>query len=379
MKIGIDALYLQFAHSPAGLYQYTMGLLEELQKIDRRNDYTLYFFNWRNRERERTIEGYSFNPNFKKRICRIPYRALSSLSKIFPISTVLGKVDLLHGPAFQLLPRGCYKKSVVTIHDLKVFTPLEIASRSKGSELFRRQILDAVKRADRLIAVSEFTRSELIERFRLSPDRIRVIHPGVGREFSPLQEFEQIDCLKSKYGIKRKYILFVGFIEAKKNLPRLVEAFAEVKRSLPEPYQLVIAGPPGPAMEEVTRKIRELFLEGEVLLTGAVPRQELPLLYAGAALFTFPSLQEGFGIPPLEAMACGTPVIASNVTSLPEIVGPAGLLVDPLRTETLAEAIHKVLTDPSLSEALKQKGLTHSKQFSWERMARETLHLYQEL
>jgi hypothetical protein len=191
MKIGIDALYLQFAGSPAGLYQYTLRLITELQEIDRQNEYALYFFNWRNRERERTIQGYSFNPNFEKRICRIPYRALAPFSKLLPVSAVLGKkVDLLHGPAFQLLPSGTYKKSVVTIHDLKVFKEPELSSPSKGSELFRRQTLDAVRRADRLIAVSEFTRSELMERFRVAPDRIRVIYPGVGKEFSPLQDSE---------------------------------------------------------------------------------------------------------------------------------------------------------------------------------------------
>jgi glycosyltransferase involved in cell wall biosynthesis len=379
MKIGIDALYLQSADSPTGLYQYTSRLIDGLQKIDRENEYLLYFFNWRNRKREETIERYRVNPNFKKRICRVPYRALAPLSKVLPISTVLGKVDLFHGPAFGLLPDGFFKKSVVSIHDLKVFYPSELFARSKGSELFRKQTLDAIKRADRVITMSEFTRAELIDRLHLSEERIRVTYLGVGAEFSPAQDGEKITLLKSKYGIKRPYILFVGLIEPKKNLSRLIEAFSEARRSLPQPYQLVIAGPPGPSMEEVLQKIRGLFLEGEVILTGAVPREELPLLYAGAAVFTFPSLQEGFGIPPLEAMASGTPVVASNVTSLPEVIGAAGILVDPLRTEEIAGAIYSVLTDLPLREALKEKGLARSRDFSWEKMARETLQIYREL
>ena len=379
MKIGIEARYLQFADAPSGLYQYTLRLIDGLQEIDQDNEYLLYFFNRGDKRREEIIAGYRVKPNFKKRICRIPYRALSPLSKVIPISTVLGKVDVLHGPTFGLLPSGCYKKSVVTIHDLKVFSPEELSSRSKGTSLFRKQILDAVRRADRLITFSEFTRSELGARFRINPGRIEVIFPGVGKEFSPLQDAGRTAEVKSKYGIKRNYLLFVGFMEPKKNLPRLIEAFSEAKRSLPEPCQLVIAGPPGPSTEEVARKIRALFLEGEVLLTGAVPREELPLLYAGAAAFIFPSLQEGFGIPPLEAMASGTPVIASNATSLPEVVGAAGLLVDPLQTKEIAEAIYSVLTDRPLREALREKGWARARGFSWEKMARETLQVYREL
>lgn len=379
MRIGIDALYLQSADSPTGLYQYTSRLINGLQEIDRENEYFLYFFNWRNRRREEMIDRYPVNLNFKKRICRVPYRALAPLSKVFPLSALFGKVDLFHGPAFGLLPNGFFKKSVVSIHDLKVFYSSDLFVQSKGSELFRKQTLDAIKRADRVITISEFTRSELMERFHLSGDRIRVTYPGVGAEFSPAQEAGEVTRIKSKYGIKWPYILFVGLIEAKKNLPRLIEAFSEAKRSLSEPYQLVIAGPPGPSTEEVARKIRALFLEGEVLLTGAVTREELPLLYAGAAAFIFPSLQEGFGIPPLEAMASGTPVIASNATSLPEVVGAAGLLVDPLQTKEIAEAIYSVLTDRPLREALREKGLARARRFSWEKMARETLQVYREL
>jgi glycosyltransferase involved in cell wall biosynthesis len=376
MKIGIDALYLQFADSPVGLYQYTLRLVHGLQEIDRKNEYALYFFNWRNRKREETIKSYSFNPNFEKRICRIPSRALAPLSTFFPISAILGKVDVLHGPSFRLLPRGCYKRSVVTIHDLKFIRHPEWHA---GGLDFIKPTRDAVERADRIVAVSDYTRRELMEVFHLSSDRIQVIHPGIGKEFTPSLPPERIEAVKSKYGIKNSYILFVGLMEEKKNLIRLVEAFSQIRRALPGPYQLVLAGPTGPATEKVVQTITAHSLGGEVLLPGAVSREDLPFLYAGAAVFAFPSLQEGFGIPPLEAMASGIPVVASNVSSLPEVIGEGGLLIDPLKTEAIAEALYKVLTEEPLRERLKEKGLERAKSFSWDKMAREMLDLYETL
>lgn len=379
MKIGIDALFLQFMNYQAGLYQYTYHLILGLQEIDSLNDYTLFFFNWHSKEQDQAIKSYTFHPNFKKQICRIPYRVLSSFSRFFPNSLVLGKVDILHGPTFRLLPQGCYKKSVVTIHDLKFLKHPELFSDSNGADFFRKPTLDAIQRADCLIAVSEFTKNELIENFRLSPDRIKVIYLGIGKEFNAVQDPTRLKEIRLKYRIKNKYLLFVGFLEAKKNIPRLIEAFSRIRSSLPEPYQLVITGPKGPATKEITQKIKSLSLEDDVILTGQIHRKELPLIYAGASLFTFPSLQEGFGIPPIEAMASGIPVVSSNAGSLQEVVGDGGLLVDPLNIGELAEAIRTVLTDNTLWKSLKRKGLSHSKKFSWNRMAQEILQLYQEL
>lgn len=376
MKIGIDALYLGFAHAPAGIYQYTLRLLESLQELDRNNEYTVYFFNWRNPERERTIRRYSLNANFKKHICRIPYRALSPLSKVFPLSETLGKVDLLHGPAFQLLPAGFYKKSVVTIHDLKFIKHPEWHDEL---HFFGKPTQDAVRRADRIVAISEFTRRELIEHFHLSSDRIQVIYPGIGKEFTPLQRPEQIKIVTSRYGIKDRYILFVGLMEAKKNLLRLIEAFSQMRTSVREPLQLVLAGPGGPVTDSILQAIACRSLEDAVVVPGAIPSADLPLLYAGASVFAFPSLHEGFGIPPLEAMASGVPVIASKAAALPEIVGTAGLLVDPMKIEAIAEALYAALTDERLRENLKQRGLERAQNFSWNTMAREMLTLYETL
>lgn len=381
MRIGIDASYLQFMHHQAGLYQYTQQLIYGLQEIDQENDYTLFFFNWKRvQEWEKAIRSYSFNQNTCKRVCRIPYRVVCALAKwAFPVDSILGKVDVFHGPIFRLFPRGCYKKSVVTIHDLNFMKHPELFASARGAKFYRELAVDAIGRADVLVAVSEFTRNEILELFPIPPERTRVIYNGVGREFVPVQDPEKIGRIREKYGLWHPYLLFVGFLEARKNLLRLLDAFAEARKSLPEHYQLVLAGSRGPSTGEILRRIGELSLEKEVLVTGYVPREDLSLLYAGAAVFVFPSLREGFGIPPLEAMACGTPVIASNVAALPEVVGSAGLLVDPLETEELAQAISSVLTREDLRAALRQRGLERARQFSWERTARQTLQLYEEL
>jgi len=379
MRIGIDALYLQEKNYQAGLYQYTHHLISGLQALDPANEYILYFLNWRSRKSDCILRGEPFSKNVRREICRIPYRALFALDRFgVPVSLFLGRVDLFHGPSFRLPPGRFFKKSVVTIHDLKFKHP-ELFADSVGREFFRRGTLDAIDRADLLVAVSDFTRAELIDEFDVSPERIRVVHPGIGQEFRPDLAPEEVARVKSKYGLKGCYVLFVGFLEAKKNLPRLIRAFAEVRKRLAVSYSLVLAGPAGPAAGEVAETIRECSLAGAVILTGQVPREDLPYLYGGADLFVFPSLHEGFGIPPLEAMACGVPVVSSRAASLPEVIGDAGLLVDPFKTEEIADAMDSVLTDQALCSDLKKRGLVRAESFSWGRMSKEILAIYKEL
>lgn len=268
---------------------------------------------------------------------------------------------------------------MVTVHDLKFLKNPELFSNSDGALFFKRSTLDAIHRADCLITVSEFVKNEMVEYFNLPTDRVKVIYPGIEEAFHHVQNRTLVEKVLSNYGIKNRYILFVGFLEAKKNISRLIAAFSKIRRSLPEPYQLVIAGPYGPATKEISQNIIDLSLGEDVIMTGQVLREELPLIYNGASLFVFPSLDEGFGIPPIEAMASGTPVITSNVCSLPEVVGDGALLVNPLNVDEIAEAIHNVLTEESLQDSLRKKGLFQSKKYSWERMAMETLQLYNEL
>jgi glycosyltransferase involved in cell wall biosynthesis len=206
----------------------------------------------------------------------------------------------------------------------------------------------------------------------VSPEKVEVIYCGVDKAFRPFPE-RKVASFRQQRGLPEKIILFVGTIEPRKNLARLVEAYSHLRdRSV----KLVIGGARGWLYEEVFARVEELELTGDVLFPGYIPPDELPLWYNVAELFVYPSLYEGFGLPPLEAMACGTPVITSNVSSLPEVVGEAGLTVDPMDSEGLAETINQMLDDGALRQSMRERGLARASRFSWTKAARETVRVY---
>jgi glycosyltransferase involved in cell wall biosynthesis len=233
-----------------------------------------------------------------------------------------------------------------------------------------------VKRADRVIAVSEATRRDLIEFYQTPPAKISVIYHGVSPEFRPVQEKERLLAVRYKYGLdQRPFILSVGTIQPRKNYQRLVQAFASIN----QPLSLVIAGSEGWNCDDVYREVEKLGLADRVYFPGFVAEEDLPVLLSAATLFGYPSLYEGFGLPVLEAMACGTPIVAANQSSLPEVVGDAGLTVDPTDVAALATAITRLLDDPSLRERLSAAGLAQAARFTWPTMAAKLLRVYQEV
>jgi glycosyltransferase involved in cell wall biosynthesis len=235
----------------------------------------------------------------------------------------------------------------------------------------------AIKKADVIVTVSEFSKREIMNVYKVSDNRIRVIYNGVGEEYFP--RTQGIDEVKIKHGIRGKYILFVGAIEPRKNLLALIRAYNDLRQIIREEYRLVVIGVKRYGSEEILKKIEPLRLGSDIIFTGVVSREDLPLLYSGAELFVFPSIYEGFGMPVIEAMACGTPVIASNLTSIPEVAGDAALLIDPRDAGEIAEAIEAVLSDNTLKGRLSHKGKERARLFSWERNARETMALYKEV
>jgi len=279
--------------------------------------------------------------------------------------------DLLFVPA-HVLPIVHPRRSVVTIHDLGyLYYP-------QAHRLLDRLYLDLSTRynaraATHLIADSSATERDLIERYGTNPDKITVIYPGYDNTvFQPTRDKEVIEAVKARHGIAGDYILFVGTLQPRKNLARLIEAFSNLQYPISN-IQLLISGKKGWLYEEIFRRVEELGLEERVVFTDYVPEGDLPALLSGARLFVFPSLYEGFGMPVLEAMACGTPVVCSNTSSLPEVAGDAALLVDPLDVGELAAALARVLDDAELRAELIQRGFEQAKGFSWEKCARETL------
>ncbi|MBC8262859.1 MAG: glycosyltransferase family 4 protein, partial [Anaerolineales bacterium] len=268
---------------------------------------------------------------------------------------------------------------VVTVHDLGyLYYP-------QAHRLLDRLYLDLSTRynaraAAHVIADSSATRCDLIERYSVEPDKITVVYPGYDdTTFRPVRDERAIETVKAKYDIIGDYILFVGTLQPRKNLIRLIEAFSNLQpptSNLQPPIsniQLLIAGKSGWLYEKIFRRVEELGLEGTVLFPGYIAAEDLPALLSGARLFVFPSLYEGFGLPVLEALACGTPVVCSNASSLPEVAGDAALLVDPLDVEGLAAALERVLRDEELRAELIERGFEQVRKFSWERCARETL------
>jgi len=309
----------------------------------------------------------------------------SNLSKIWleqveaPRRAASLGADVLHYPYFAA-PLFSPVPVVVTIHDL---IPILLPAYH-GSALVRLYTALAAagaRRARLVLADSESTRTDVVARLGVAPGRVRVVLLAPSPRFrQPISEAEQAS-VRERYALPPHFVLYVGGLDQRKNVPRLVEAFAQARRQWHLPHYLVILGarrPHSAFFPDPARAAARAGVDKEVLFPGHVPEHDLPAFYSLADAFAYPSRYEGFGLPPLEAMACGTPVVCSGVSSLPEVVGDAGLLVPPDDTKAWAEALATILTDQSLREELKLRGRERARRFSWERTAEETLRAYQE-
>jgi glycosyltransferase involved in cell wall biosynthesis len=234
----------------------------------------------------------------------------------------------------------------------------------------------AARRADRIIAISESTRQDVIRFFRAAPERVRAIHLGVDSRFTPRRDRAELAAFRAARGLPDEFILYLGTIEPRKNLVRLIDAYAELRRRGAAHVPLVLAGGPGWHDEPIFERAAQAGLGDALRFAGFVPDEELPLWYNAAALFVYPSEYEGFGLPPLEALACGTPVVASNRSSLPEVMGEAAVLVDPSRSSAIADGIQQVLEDDALRARLASAGPEQARLFTWDSMANKTLSVY---
>lgn len=280
------------------------------------------------------------------------------------------EADLVHGPVF-VGPLFAHCPVVVTIHDLSFIrfpTLFRAANRLYLSVLTRL----SARRAQRLIAVSIQTADEITRLLGVPPERIDVVYHGVDPVFRPLPA-DEIAAFRQRRGLPERYVLFVGTLEPRKNLVRLVEAFARIRENQ---VKLVLAGGKGWLYDELFDTVETLGLQEDVIFPGYVTTEELPLWYNAATIFCYPSVYEGFGFPVLEAQACGTPVLTSNISSLPEAAGDGALLVDPYDVDALAAGLHRLLHDESLRHQFQEDGLAHAGRFSWPDTARETARVY---
>ena len=290
-----------------------------------------------------------------------------------PIALRRWRADLLHAPAY-VAPLSSPCPSVVTFHDLSFYLLPSAFNRQNRMYLqtFSRW---AARRARRFIAVSESTRRDLVRLLGVSPDDVDVIYNGVDEQFHPEPDVRRVERFRQEKGLPERFVFSLGTLEPRKNLTGLLRAYAEARRQgVTEP--LVVAGGRGWGDEPILRLVDELGVRPFVRLAGFVSTDEQPLWYNAATLFAYPSRYEGFGLPVAEAMACGTPVVASNRSSLPEVVGDAGILADPDDSSALASALAKVLHDDALRHELSARGLDRSRRFTWDAAARATLQTY---
>lgn len=286
------------------------------------------------------------------------------------------EVDVFHGLDARLPGHWMKARTVVTIHDVFSAVSSQFAT-SDFRAMKNKRYLDLIERADRIVCVSECVKRDVIDTLKADPGKLRVVYEAGGEGFWP-RENAEIASVTAKYNLPSPYLLFVGSINKRKNIPVMVEAFAAAQSQLKSDLHFAIAGRIGYGGEEIRAEIEKSGCAARIHLLGYVPDADVPVLYSGAHALLFTTLYEGFGIPAIEAFACGCPVIGSNVGSLPEIIGDAGLLADPKSVDSIAEQIVR-LSDPSLRQAFAVKGLQRAKQFSWQKAAAECLAIYIEL
>jgi len=371
LKIGIDIRTINKPRSGVGYY--VTNLIKEFQSIDQENDYCLISNNG--------SYGAEFkdHPNFHHCTTRVSNEdhIIGDLWESLYLPKFLERrgVQVFHGPAFMIPLRKGKTRTVVSIHDIVAYRKPETIPLKYS--LYMKLLIRLVSaKADKIISPSLSTKNDLIERLGVPDEKIQVIYDAASKRFAPPGEPRPLE-IKKKFGIRDRYMLFAGNLEPRKNLIRLMKAFDLASGALGDEYQLVICGKKGWLFRDILRTYEELTRDNRnIILTNYVSEDDLLKLYQCADMFVFPTLYEGFGLPPLEAMSCGVPLITSNVSSLPEIAGDAALLVDPFNTEEICAAMVKMATSEELRRSLREKGIRQAARFSWTTTAQQTLEAY---
>jgi glycosyltransferase involved in cell wall biosynthesis len=365
VRIAIDARKLR----DYGIGTYIRNLLRHLSRIDHATEYVLLC------QKQDCDVAATLGENFRSVMEPAPAYSLQEQVRI-PMALRRERADLFHAPHYVLPPlTPC--RSVVTIHDcIHLRFPQYLPSRISYAYA-RGALWAATRQADRVLTVSEASKSDILRYFRIPEQKIDVIPNAIDERFNEPPSAEQIERVKERYQLNDPFVLYAGNIKPHKNLERLIEAFHVFRRPGFEDVRLLIIGDEISKYATLRRAVHRLKLHKHVRFFGFVPDQTLAVLYRLAAVFVFPSLYEGFGLPPLEAMASGAPVITSNVSSLPEVVGDAAVLVDPYDPESIADAMRRVLSDEALRVDLRERGFVRARHFSWDVSVRRVHEIYQ--
>lgn len=318
--------------------------------------------------------------DFGNRHHRVFFQAKSPFLRLpfeFPYLLLKEKLDLLHVQYTAPLFANC--PIVTTIHDISYEHYPELFTK-KEALLLSYGIQNTAKKAAKILTVSEYSKQDLIDTYHIPEEKIVVTYNSIDESFRLLEDQGKIAQMKEKYKIAGDYILAVGNLQPRKNIVRLLEAYKNLRlenKNITE--KLVIVGKKAWLYTDIFQKIADFAYIDDVIITGYVPQEDLPVLYNGAKIFVYPSLFEGFGLPVLEAMACGAPVVTSNVSSLPEVSGDAAVLIDPYQVDAIADGIYQLLHQPQLYEECRRKGLERAGQFSWKKTAEKTVDVYKSI
>ncbi|MCC6905919.1 MAG: glycosyltransferase family 4 protein [Anaerolineae bacterium] len=365
--------YTAAVQQQAGIGRYVRELAAALAELPGERTIRLFAAGARPADLPVPPRGCTFHPSHLSE--RVHNRLWQRLRLPLPVEAWTGPLDLFHGTDFTLPAVRRGTRTVLTIHDL-AYERFPDETMPGMQRYLARAVPHSVARADHVIAVSEATRQDLIHLYGTCPEKISVIPHGVDPRFFAAPAADEAARLRVEYHIPPgPVVLTVGTLQPRKNHLRLVQAFARTGVDA----VLVVAGGQGWGYDAVLREVERLGLGGRVIFTGHIPDTDLPGLYRLAAVLAYPSLYEGFGLPPLEAMASGTPVVAANTSSLPEVVGEAGMLVDPFDVDALAAALARVLGDATLCAALSERGVERAGRFTWARAAQAVWHVYEQL
>ena len=364
-NISIAYNYLAGHENKAGIGAYSANLVENIRKIN--PEWECHLFYPKNEPKKTIRKAFWDQVEF-------PY-------KVYKSKRDFNLVHTLGYSAPIIRPRGKRLPSVFSLHDMY---PASMSRKvmSSGTYLYLNHLKNlSAYSADIIITLSENSKRDILDQIKIPEERVRVVHIAANDRFSKITDSSVLDMVREKYEIRLPFILFLGTISLHKNLIRLVEAFSILTKESSEfsDYSLVLCGGCGNATDEIFEKCRDMGITESVIMTGYADAEDIPAIYSMADLFVFPSLCEGFGIPPLEAMKCETPVACSDNSSIPEVCGDAAIYFNCYDTENIAEAMHTVLKDGIRRDSLRRKGLLQAAMFSWEKTAKETIAIYNEL
>lgn len=364
MKVGINAHALGLGIG--GIETYVRNIVQGIGSLDPCGDYTLFL------NAPLPVDAIPGAEHMRRVVVRPEHVVVRNLITL-PLAIARERVDLVH--VQMAAPPLCPAPIVVSLHDLVHERYPQFFTRDAALQ-FRALVPLTVRRAAAVLTISEFSKQDIVRRYCVPPDKVTVTYCAADPAFRPIHDEARLTAIRTSYGTGDRYILCVGNLEPRKNLKTLIAAYVKLRQAGAIRHKLVLVGRKAWYYDGIFAAARDSGYGDDLVFTDYVPHEDLVGLYNAADVFVYPSIFEGFGIPPLEAMACGTPVVTSNTSSLPEVVGDAGVMVDPLDTEALASAIATILSDDALRSRLSARGRERSALFSWEAAARATLDVY---